>query len=74
MAPYFWRGRRCWNCITDEGVYATRDWPLGIGFQERVSNRHKLLWLSAMVVNVDGKGRNDPVRYVLGRRTKVNRR
>jgi hypothetical protein len=61
------------SCIIDEGIHAIRERPLGIGFQEQVSNRHKLLWSRAMVVNVDGKGRKNPVRYVRGRRTKVNR-
>jgi hypothetical protein len=32
------------NYIIDEGIHATRERPLGIVFQEMVSNRHKLLW------------------------------
>jgi hypothetical protein len=32
------------NYIIDEDIYAIRERPLGIGFQEQVSNRHKLLW------------------------------
>jgi len=32
------------NYIIDEGIHAIRERPLGIGFQELVSNRHKLLW------------------------------
>jgi len=44
------------NYRIDEG------WPLGISFQERVSNHHKLLWLKARVVNVVGKSRIEPVR------------
>ncbi len=52
-----WRYSR--NFIIDEGVHAKRDWPLEIGFQERVSNRHKLLGLRVPVVNIVGKSRQD---------------
>jgi hypothetical protein len=40
------------RCFTkDEGR------PLGIGLQELVSNRPKLLWSRANVVSVEGKGK-----------------
>ena len=39
-----------WCFTGDEGG------PLGVGLQERASNRHKLRWLSAGVVSVVGKG------------------
>jgi len=32
------------NYIIDEGIHAIRERPLGIGFQEQVSNHYKLLW------------------------------
>jgi len=32
------------NYIIDEGNHAIRERPLGIGFQEKVSNHYKLLW------------------------------
>ena len=32
-----------------------RDWPLGIGLQDRVPNHVELLWSRAMVVSIDEK-------------------
>ncbi len=52
-----WRYIR--NFVIDEGVHATKDRPLEIGFQERVSNHHKLLGLRVPVVNIAGKSRLD---------------
>jgi hypothetical protein len=43
-----------WSCTGDEGR------PLEAGIQVRVSNRHKLLSLRAMVVSVVGKSDNIP--------------
>ena len=41
-----------WRCFTkDEGG------PLGVSWQKRASNHHKLHWLRAFVVSVVGKGR-----------------
>jgi hypothetical protein len=55
------------SCARDEGG------PLGIGFQERVSNHSKLLRSRAVVVSVGGKVQGDTLsRYVSERRTKVN--
>ena len=44
------------SCARDEGR------PLGIGFQERMSNRLMLLWSRAMVVNDEETARQDGVR------------
>ena len=41
--------------------------------QVEASNRLKLLWSKAMVVSVKEKAKQDFVRYVLWRRTPVNR-
>jgi hypothetical protein len=43
------------SCARDEGR------PLGIGFQERVSNQSKPLCLRGMVVSVGSKAREQPV-------------
>jgi hypothetical protein len=53
------RWRYSCNFIIDEGVQATRARPLGIGFQERVSNRHKLFGSRVPVVNIVEKRRQD---------------
>lgn len=47
--------------------------PLGIAIQVEVPNHFKLLWPKATVVSVKEKARLDLVRYVLRRRTQVNR-
>ena len=43
----------CTSCAIDEGR------PLGIGFQEQVSNHSKLLRLRAVVVSVGAKARTE---------------
>lgn len=59
----------CKSCMGDEGR------PLGIGFQEQVSNHLKPLWLRAMVVSVEVKrGERTRSRYGSERRTQVNLR
>jgi hypothetical protein len=56
-----------YSCVRDEGR------PLGIGFQERVSNHSKRLRAKAVVVNVGAKARGmTPSRCVSGRRAKAN--
>jgi Reverse transcriptase (RNA-dependent DNA polymerase) len=56
-----------YSCVRDEGG------PLGIGFQERVSNHSKRLRPKAVVVNVGAKARGmTPSRCVSGRRAKAN--
>lgn len=54
-------------CTEDEGR------PLEAAMQVEASNHLKLLWTKAMVVSVKEKARPDLVRYVLRRRTQVNR-
>jgi hypothetical protein len=53
--------------IEDEGR------PLEVAMQVEASNRLKLLWAKAMVVSVKEKARHNLVRYVPGRRIKLNR-
>ena len=53
-------------CTRDEG------WPLEIGLQDQVSNHRKLLGSNGSGGERFGKRRDEPVRYALGRRTKVN--
>ena len=47
--------------------------PSEVGLQGQASNRHKLRGLRAFVVSVAGKGGSYSVRWVLRRRTRVNR-
>ncbi len=54
-------------CTKDEGG------PLETAMQVEVSNHLKLLWSKATVVSVKEKAGQDLVRYVLWRRTQVNR-
>jgi hypothetical protein len=46
-----------------------RDWPLGIGLQDRVPNHVELLGSRALVVSVDEKAPLDGVRCEMGRQT-----
>ena len=56
-----------YSCVRDEGR------PLGIGFQEQVSNHSKRLRSKAAVVSVGAKARGTtPGRCASGRRGKPN--
>jgi transposase len=60
------KGEQC--CGRDEGR------PLGVGVQDQAPNHLTLPWSRARVVNGEGNGAPERVRWGSGRRTRVNRR
>ena len=67
-------GGRCHSRLRAPAAQVMRGRPLGLGLQDQGPNHRMLLRPNGRGGERDGKGRVKPVRWELGRRTRVNRR